>query len=95
MTHQTQVQTPVLIQVQAILVTLTARNSGFDLNEFIKIDVQDPDGEIENSGKSIFEIRIPNFCYIQVIVFDLGYLPVAAVGTQQVRYHEKIAKNIF
>ena len=32
---------------------------------------QDPDGEIENSGKSIFEIRIPNFCYIQVIVFDL------------------------
>ena len=24
---------------------------------------QDPDGEIENSGKSIFEIRIPNFCY--------------------------------
>ena len=25
--------------------------------------------------------RIPNFCYIQVIVFDLGYLPVAAVGT--------------
>ena len=30
-----------------------------------------PDGEIENSGKSIFEIQIPNFCYIQVIVFDL------------------------
>ena len=26
-------------------------------------------------------IRIPNFCYIQVIVFDLSYLPVAAVGT--------------
>ena len=40
-----------------------------------------PDGEIENSVKSIFEIRIPNFCYIQVIVFDLGYLPVAAVET--------------
>ena len=39
MTHQTQVQTPVLIQVQLILVTLTARNSGFDLKEFIKIDV--------------------------------------------------------
>ena len=39
------------------------------------------DSEIENSGKSIFEIRIPNFCYIQVIVFDLSYLPVAAVGT--------------
>ena len=34
------------------------------------------DSEIENSGKhlkSIFEIRIPNFCYIQVIVFDLSY----------------------
>ena len=42
---------------------------------------QDPDGEIENSVKSIFEIRIPNFSYIQVIVFDLSYLPVAAVGT--------------
>ena len=41
----------------------------------------DPDGDIENSGKSIFEIRIPNFCYIQVIVSDLSYLPVAAVGT--------------
>ena len=40
MTHQTQVQTPVLIQVQAILVTLTARNLGFDLNEFIKIEVR-------------------------------------------------------
>ena len=40
----------------------------------------DPDGEIENSGKSI-EIRILDFCYIQVIVFDLSYLPVAAVGT--------------
>ena len=51
---------------------------------------QDLDGEIENSGKSIFEIRIPNFCYIQVIVFDLSYLPVAAFGTQQVRYHQKI-----
>ena len=23
---------------------------------------QDPDGEIENSGKIIFEIRLPNFC---------------------------------
>ena len=42
----------------------------------------DPDGEIENSWKSIFEIRIPNFCYIQVIVFDLSYLSVAAVGTK-------------
>ena len=42
---------------------------------------KDPDGEIENSRKSIFEIRIPNFCYIQVIVLDLSYLPVAAVET--------------
>ena len=25
--------------------------------------------------------RIQKFCYIQVIVFDLSYLPVAAVGT--------------
>ena len=41
----------------------------------------DPDGEIEYSGKSIFEIRFPNFCYIQVIVFDLSYQPVAAMGT--------------
>ena len=41
----------------------------------------DPDAEIENSVKSIFEIRIPIFCYIQVIVFDLSYLPVAAVWT--------------
>ena len=38
--------------------------------------------------------RIPNFCYIQVTVFDLSYLRVAAVGTQQVRYHEKIVQNI-
>ena len=37
--HQIQVQTPVLTQVQVILVTLTARNSGFDLNEFVKDDV--------------------------------------------------------
>ena len=43
--------------------------------------LRDSDGEIDNSGKNIFEIRIPNFCYIQVIVFDLSYLPVAAIGT--------------
>ena len=42
---------------------------------------KDPDGEIENSGKGIFEIQIPNFCYIQVAVFDCSYQPVAAVGT--------------
>ena len=56
---------------------------------------QDADGEIENSGKSTFKIRIPNFCYIQVIVFDLSYIPVAAVGTQQVPYHEKIVNTLF
>ena len=46
-------------------------------------------------GKSIFKIRNQNFCYIQVIVFELSYLPVAAVGTKQARYHEKIVKNVF
>ena len=56
---------------------------------FLSISGQDPDGEIENSGKSIFEIRIPNFCYIQVMVFDPSYLPVAAVGT----HHEKVVKK--
>ena len=53
----------------------------------------DPNGEIENSGKIIFEIRNHNFRYIQVIVFDLRFRPVLAVGTYQVRYHEKIVKN--
>ena len=48
--------------------------------------------EVENPGKRIFEKRNQNFCYIQVIVFDLGYLPVAAVRTQQVRCHRQIAK---
>ena len=43
---------------------------------FLSISGQDPDGEIENSGKSIFEIRIPNFCYIQVMVFDPSYLRI-------------------
>ena len=40
-----------------------------------------PTAKLKISGKNIFEIRIRNFCYIQVIVFDLSYLPVAAVGT--------------
>ena len=43
------------------------------------VQTKDPDGEIENSGKSIFEIRIPNFCYIQISKFA---------------NHEKIVKNI-
>ena len=49
--------------------------------QVINFGAQDPDGEIENSGKSIFEIPIANFCYIEVIIYDLSYLPVAAVGT--------------
>ena len=44
-------------------------------------DIRIPTVKLKIPGKSIFEIRIPNFCYIQVIVFDLSYLPVAAVGT--------------
>ena len=45
------------------------------LSEFVisVLHSQDPDGEIENSGKNIFEIRMTNFCYIQVIVFDFSY----------------------
>ena len=43
--------------------------------------IYDNDGEIENSGKKHGKSRIPNFCYIQVIVFDFSYLPVVAVGT--------------
>ena len=42
--------------------------------------------------KNIFEIRNQNFCYMQVIVFDLSYLPVAAVLTKQVRKHKKCKK---
>ena len=48
-------------------------------------------------GKSSFgqiKIRMQNFCYIQVIVFYLGYLPLASVETQQLRDHEKNVKNI-
>ena len=36
---------------------------------------QDPDREIENSGKTFFKSRMQKFCYIQVIVFDLSFLP--------------------
>ena len=38
-----------------------------------KCPIKDPDGEIENSGISILKIRIPNFCYIQVIVVPLPW----------------------
>ena len=47
----------------------------------------DPDGEIETSEKSIFEIQIPNFCYIQVIVFDLSYLPAIFNFTVRILPH--------
>ena len=39
--------------------------------------------------------EIQKFCYIQVIVLDLSYLPVTAVGTKQVRNYEKNVKNVF
>ena len=40
-----------------------------------------PTVKLKIPGKSIFEIRNQNFCYIQDIVFDLSYLSVAAVET--------------
>ena len=40
--------------------------------------IQDDDGEIENFGESIFKIRIPNFCYIQVIDYNLQFLTLAS-----------------
>ena len=49
-----------------------------------------PTVKLKISGKS----RIQRFCYIQVIVFDLSYLPVVAIRTWQVRYHEENVKNI-
>ena len=53
-----------------------------------------PTVKLKIPGKSIFKIRNQNFYFIQVVAFDLSYLPVAAVGTWQVRYHEKNVKNI-
>ena len=46
--------------------------------------------KLKNPEKSIFKIRITNFYYIQVIVLDLSYLPVIAVGIWQVRNYEKM-----
>ena len=40
------------------------------------IDIRIPTVKLKIPGKSIFEIGIPNFCFIKVIVFDLSYLPV-------------------
>ena len=50
-----------------------------------------PTVKLKIPGKS----RIQKFCYIQVIVFDLGYLPVAAVRTWQVRLHLSPSKMEF
>ena len=50
------------------------QNSGQTVydRENSKIHGRIPTVKFGNSGKIIFEIRIPNFCYIQVIVFDLS-----------------------
>ena len=40
---------------------------------------QDPDGEIENSGKSIFKTRIPNFCYIHLLRSNRCHWQIANV----------------
>ena len=67
----------------------------FELRDRPLLGVRIPTVKLKIPEKSIFKIRILNFCNIQVIVFDFSYLPVAAVGTWQVRYHEKIVKNTF
>ena len=38
------------------------------------VHIRIPTVKLKIPGKSIFEIRNQNFCYIQVIVFDLSYL---------------------
>ena len=37
----------------------------------LKVKFRIPTLKLKIPGNSIFEIRIPNFCYIQVIVFDI------------------------
>ena len=59
--------------------------------KFKKMSARIPTVKLKIPGKSIFEIRIPNFCYIQVIVFDLK---LSTSDRYQVRYHEKNVKNI-
>ena len=53
-----------------------------------------PTVKLKIPGKGIFEIRNQNFCYIQVIIFDLSYLPVAAVGLSKSATMKK-CENIF
>ena len=67
----------------------TSRRSVSVTMESSVVQFRIPTVKLKIPGKS----RIPNFCYIQVIVFDLSYLPMAAVGTKQVCNHEKIEKN--
>ena len=47
------------------------KRNGFKKFRDIPTSYSDPDGEVENSGKSIFKIRNENFCYIHILVFDL------------------------
>ena len=65
-----------------------------EIRKFKIISPRIPMVKLKIPGKCIFKIQNQNFCYIQVIVFDLSYLPVEADRTQQVRFHEKIVKNI-
>ena len=48
-----------------------------------------PTVKLKIPEKCIFEIRILNFCYIQIIVFDLGYL----LGSR--RWNWKFRENFF
>ena len=50
-------------------------------SSWLKVQARIPTVKLKIPGKGIFEIRNENFCYIQVIVFDLRYLPLAVVGT--------------
>ena len=44
---------------------------------WFNLHIRIPTVKLKIPGKG----RIQKFCYIQVIVFDLSYLPMAAVGT--------------
>ena len=61
-----------LIVEKRCRISLVSKNMVWDRIPTVKLKIP---------GKSIFEIRNQNFCYIQVIVFDLSYLPVAAIWT--------------
>ena len=61
-----------LIVEKRCRISLVSKNMVWDRIPTVKLKIP---------GKRIFEIRNQNFCCIQVIVFDLSYLPVAVVGT--------------